>query len=41
MLQGINDLMNKPIKDKKDKSVKLNEILNNNEKIYLHENVAN
>lgn len=33
MLQGINDLMNKPIKDKKDKTVKLNEIVNNNEKI--------
>lgn len=40
MLQGINDLMNKSIKDKKDHTVHLMEIKDGKENIWLHENVA-
>jgi len=40
MLQGINDLMNKSIKDKKDQTVHLKEIRDGKESIWMHENVA-
>jgi len=40
MLQGINDLMNKSIKDKKDHPVHLVGIKDGKENIWLHENVA-
>lgn len=40
MLQGINELMNKSIKDKKDHTVHLVGIKDGKENIWLHENVA-
>jgi len=40
MLQGINDLMNKSIKDKKDQTVHLKEIRDGKESIWMHENVV-
>lgn len=41
MLTGINELMNKPIMDKKEGKVKFSEIKNDKDKIQLHDNVAN
>jgi len=41
MLTGINDLMNKPIMDKKEGRVKYSEIKNDKNKLELHDNVAN
>jgi len=41
MLTGVNDLMSKPIKDKKEGRVKFTEIKDDKGKLQLHDNVAN
>lgn len=41
MVTGINELMNKPIMDKKEGRVKYTEIKNDKTKLALHDNVAN